>query len=190
MQSPPQPLSPTRIYPQDGDVSDFSAMLPSSLRSSQRPTLTPPRPSEQQRLVLTPSPCRRPVSTSSRLSLPRHPEPSVMTRVSSSPHNQQQSPSVYQRSNQNLGRTHSETASDRHPLSRELTAFPSPRQRDVWVSRPTSSIPPTPGRPLSDGGLDQRLAAITPADSKLKRDGTFHVKPSLQLTQSFVYRIP
>jgi len=193
VQSPPQPLSPTRIYPQGTNVSDLSAMLPSSLRSSHRPTLTPSRPVDQQRLVLTslgPLPRRRPVSTSSHLSPPRHPDPSIIARISSSSGTSRQSPSVHQQSNQYLGWTHPETASDQRLLSRELAALPSPRQHDVRVSRPTSSIPPMPGQPLGNGGLDQRLTTITPADSKLKPDGTFHVRPSLRLTRSFVCRIP
>jgi len=151
------------------------------------------RPVDQQRLMLTPlgpSPRWRPVSTSSHLSPPRHPEPSVIARISSSSGTSRQSPSVHQQSNQYLGWTHPETASDRRPLSRELTALPSPCQHDVRVSCPTSSIPPMPGRSLDDGGLDQRLAAVTPADSKPKPDGTFHVRPSLQLTWGFVCRIP
>ena len=137
VQSPPQPSSPTRIYPQDSDVSDFSAALPSNSGSG-----------SSQRPMLTPLPRQRPVSTSSHSSLPQHSEPSVMTRILLLPRNQQQRPSIHQRSNQHLGWAHSKTASDRRPLSRELTALPSPRQRDVRVSRPASSIPPGPGHPL------------------------------------------
>jgi len=194
---PPHPLSPTRIYPRSGVASDLSAMLPPSSRPSQRPTLTPSWPLDQQRPTLTPldpSHRRHPAPTPLDLSPSRHIEPSAISWISPPPRNQQRSPSVHKRSNHRPGQTYSRRAPDQyqaHPSSQESPVPPSPRQHDTRMSRPTPSIPPAPGRSLGEGGLDQRLAAITPADSKLTRNGAFRLlKTPSHLTQCFVCRIP
>lgn len=178
--SPPQPFSPTRIYPQRSNVSDLSATPLSSLGSFQRLALTPSRSSDQQHPVLTPSeslPRRRPVSTSSNVSPPRHPVPSTTTRIPP-PSRSQQTP-VHRQPNQYLGQSHSEKSSVQHQehcSSQELPALLSPHRRDMRVTRATPSIPPTPNRPLSERGLDQRLIAITSASSGLTHDRTFCLK--------------
>ena len=148
MQTPPPPLSPTQNHPQDGDAPDLSTLLPPSTSSVQLPVMAPSRSLDQRRPALTPS-------------------------KPSSPHNQQ-SPSISRQSNKHPDRTRSKKDQHQaHPLSQELPALPLPWRGDIWVSHPTPSIQPIPGRLPDEGGLDPRLAAITPKDSKLTLSRTF-----------------
>ena len=174
---PPQPFSPTEDYPRENPC-DLSAMPLLSINFAQRPTSSPSRSLDQRRPVLPPSepsPYHYPVSTPPH-SLPlRHPGPPVTTHISPSARNQQ-SHSISQQSNQRLVQTHSQKAPvqrQAHPLSRESLALSSSYHRDVQESHPTSSIRPILSRQVGGEGLDQRLAAITPKDSKLTTTCTF-----------------
>ena len=164
--SPPQPLPPTRVYPQDSGTSNLSTSPLSGLGSFQRLALTPSSPPKRQRPVLTP--LER--AASPRSDLPRrHPEPSRTVLISSSYQSQHSTPtsSVYPQSNRHHGRERSEKVPNKpqaHPSSQGLPALPPTHQR---VVRPTSSAPPVPRQLPS---LDPRLAAITPKDSKLTPD--------------------
>lgn len=175
---PPQPLPPTRIYPQASDVSGLPATPPSHLGSFQRLALTPSRPSGHQRPVLTPlgpSPHSHPMLTSTGLSPHRYPESSRTTVISSPPRNQQttQTPPACLPPDRHPGQIHFKKMSDKyqaHRLSQESPASPSPRRRGTWATPlPSSSIPPTLSRPLSSQSLDPQLAEITHIQSRLTK---------------------
>lgn len=175
-QNSPQPLSPTRVRHQDSGTSNLSATPPSSLGSFQRLALTPSRPLDRQRPVLTPS--EHAASTRSDLSPHRRPDPSG-TVLNLSPYQSQppmQTPSLSPQSNRPPNRARSEKVPNQHQAhtpSRGLPILSSSHQRDIQVVRATPPTPPVPDQ-LPD--LDPRLAAITPSDSKLTRDRTCHPK--------------
>ena len=186
-QLPPQPFSPVKTDPQDDDKFHLSTIPSPSADLTQRSASTLPRSLGQ----------RQHVSAPSRLSPPRHPRPPITAWTTLSPRSQ--SPSILQRSNQRLSQMYSkEDQHQAHPLSQDSLAVPSSRSLavpssrhcDVRVSRMASSIQPIPGWLSGEGCLDQRLAAITPRDSKLTQSRTSLPNDTPLLTRSFPCRIP